>query len=801
MKGGGMRFLKVFLLAFVLILAVWVQAEQKDVPAPTQDEIYAMNLYKGYAGSRSCIDCHEKFYKLWSSSLHGLSFQPYSAAFAKAKLTAQASEIAIGKYRYRADVSDGAGWVIEKGPDGEKKYPMEQVVGGKYVYYFLTTLERGKLQTLPVAYDVHKKEWFDTAASGIRHFPDAQRTDSPVFWKDQAYTFNTACFGCHVSQMSTKYDLKTDTYKTAWKEPGINCETCHGPSEEHNRVCEEAGEGNVPADLKIISVKKFTVAQHNDSCGSCHAKAVVLTNNFKPGERFFDHFDLATLEDHDFYPDGRDLGENYTHTTWLMSPCVQSGKLSCVHCHTSSGRYRFKADDKANNACLPCHKERVENAAAHTNHPPGTPASKCIACHMPKTEFARMKRSDHSLLPPTPAVTLAYKSPNACNVCHTDKDAKWADENVRKWRKRDYQAPVLYRTGLIDDARKGNWSRLTEMLQYLDKKQPGDEVVATSLIRLLRNCDDPRKNPVLLKMMQDRSPLVRSAAADALSFYPTRGNLQALVRATGDEYRVVRIRAAAGLTGMKGLVLSEADKKNIEKANREYLQSIAIPPDHWASYFNLGNYYLNLGDFRQAVTSYETSLKIDPQRVMTQVNLSMAYANLGERKKVESSLKEALKIEPDSAAANFNMGLLKADQGDRKGAERYLRRAWKADPKMGQAAYNLCDILSESKPDEAVGWCRKAAEASPSNPKFAYSLALLELKKGDTEAAIGTLRKLIARNPDYPDAYVLLGEIYERQGRVNEARTVYQQALWNPDIPAQSRTYIEQRIRALSGRR
>jgi hypothetical protein len=46
-----------------------------------------------------------------------------------------------------------------------------------------------------------------------------------------------------------------------------------------------------------------------------------------------------------------------------------------------------------------------------------------------------------------------------------------------------------------------------------------------------------------------------------------------------------------------------------------------------------------------------------------------------------------------------------------------------------------------------------------------------------------------------------MGEIYKRHGRVNEARTVHQQALWNQDIPAQSRTYIEQRIRALSGRR
>ena len=144
-----MRVLKVFLLIVFLILAVWVQAEQKNAPDLTEEETYGMNLFKGYAGSRSCIECHEKFYKLWSTSFHGLSMQPFTAAFAKAKLTPQAHEIVIGKYRYRADISGGTGWVIEKGPDGEKKYPIEQAIGGKYVYYFLTTLERGKLQTLP----------------------------------------------------------------------------------------------------------------------------------------------------------------------------------------------------------------------------------------------------------------------------------------------------------------------------------------------------------------------------------------------------------------------------------------------------------------------------------------------------------------------------------------------------------------------------------------------------------------------------------------------------------------------------
>ena len=144
------------------------------------------------------------------------------------------------------------------------------------------------------------------------------------------YTFNTACYNCHVSQLSTNYDLKTDTYKTTWAEPGINCETCHGPSAEHNRVMKETPKGQQPKDMKIISVKKFTPEQHNAPCSGCHAKMSPVTDAYPPGDRFFDHFDLATLEDPDFYPDGRDLGENYTYTSWLMSPCAKAGKINCV---------------------------------------------------------------------------------------------------------------------------------------------------------------------------------------------------------------------------------------------------------------------------------------------------------------------------------------------------------------------------------------------------------------------------------------------------------------------------------------
>jgi hypothetical protein len=113
-----------------------------------------------YAGSSSCRECHEKFYKLWSTSIHGLAMQPYTPEFAGAKLTLQPNDVVIGKFKYRTDVDNGV--VLETGPKGKQKYPIEHVLGGKNVYYFLTPFKKGRLQTLPVAYDVNKKEWFDT---------------------------------------------------------------------------------------------------------------------------------------------------------------------------------------------------------------------------------------------------------------------------------------------------------------------------------------------------------------------------------------------------------------------------------------------------------------------------------------------------------------------------------------------------------------------------------------------------------------------------------------------------------------
>jgi tetratricopeptide (TPR) repeat protein len=186
-------------------------------------------------------------------------------------------------------------------------------------------------------------------------------------------------------------------------------------------------------------------------------------------------------------------------------------------------------------------------------------------------------------------------------------------------------------------------------------------------------------------------------------------------------------------------------------------------PDQWTSHYNMGNYQLNRGEFKQAIASYRTALKLEPQAFMAFVNLSIAYAQMGENDKADKSLREALRIAPDSAAANFNMGLLKAEQNDTKQAEKYLRVTLKADPQMAQAAYNLCIITSKDRLDEAIGFCRKASELRPDDPRYTFTLAYYLNQKGDTEQALKTLDAIIEKHPQYRDAQLLRGEIASKK--------------------------------------
>ena len=336
-RSGRLLFILIFafLLAVILLICgpLFLRgSETQKTVIPTDGPTAGAVSNDGFAGSVSCRECHEEFYKLWGTSHHGKAMQPVTPEFVKTAVPDLAQWQPVEGGQFKVVKQNGKLVFIQRDPGGKTaSYEAVHALGGKNIYYFLTPAKRGRLQTLPLAYDLNRKEWFNTPKSAVRHFADME--DEALPWNHHLYTFNTTCHDCHVSQLDKNYDLESDTYFTTWKEPGINCESCHGPSGEHIRVCREAAEkGEKPDDLKLIVTSTFNKDQHTATCSACHAKMSPLTGKFIPGDKFYDHFSLVTLENHDFYPDGRDLGENYTFTTWSQSPCVQAGGRSPL-CH------------------------------------------------------------------------------------------------------------------------------------------------------------------------------------------------------------------------------------------------------------------------------------------------------------------------------------------------------------------------------------------------------------------------------------------------------------------------------------
>ena len=84
---------------------------------------------------------------------------------------------------------------------------------------------------------------------------------------------------------------------------------------------------------------------------------------------------------------------------------------------------------------------------------------------------------------------------------------------------------------------------------------------------------------------------------------------------------------------------------------------------------------------------------------------------------------------------------------------------------MAPAAYNLCVLLSADRPDEAIGFCRKASELRPEDPRYSFTLAFYLYQKGENPQAVEVLEALLEKHPNYRDAQLLKREIADSKAR------------------------------------
>ncbi len=120
-----------YILFLTTIIVVTTSCTKKQPSQTAENE---------YVGSGSCLECHEKFYELWSTSHHGKAMQPLNAEFIKNEKLPGSEDFSLEGKIYKIAFGDSSMTMIEKDGDIVKNYDVTWVLGGKNVYYFLTPL-------------------------------------------------------------------------------------------------------------------------------------------------------------------------------------------------------------------------------------------------------------------------------------------------------------------------------------------------------------------------------------------------------------------------------------------------------------------------------------------------------------------------------------------------------------------------------------------------------------------------------------------------------------------------------------
>ncbi|MEZ5355042.1 MAG: cytochrome c3 family protein [Bryobacteraceae bacterium] len=213
---------------------------------------------------------------------------------------------------------------------------------------------------------------------------------------------------------------------------------------------------SVAVTSNIVNPARLSFVRANDVCMQCHTQGKPLVNPVNG--RYYDWpvgFDVTKnlgdyweLEEHKLgettfthFADGTGHKNRMQGNDFVQSAMYAKG-VTCSSCHDAHGTAN-NADllKPASTICLSCHGPASPNGPhapsieAHTHHKTGSAGNECVGCHMPKIEktIAEVSVRSHTFKFIPPAMTDMYQIPNSCTSCHTDKPAKWAAEELKKW--------------------------------------------------------------------------------------------------------------------------------------------------------------------------------------------------------------------------------------------------------------------------------------------------------------------------------------------------------------------------------
>ena len=691
-----------------------------------------------YVGDKACAECHSKETHEWKGSDHDLAMMVADEKSVK-------GDFNNSKFDYNGMITtffkEGDKFMVNTdSEDGTlKDYEISYTFGIYPLQQYMIKFPKGNVQVMDIAWDSRSKEeggqrWYHI------HADDNVTAGDVLHWTGGNFNWNYMCADCHSTNLKKNYDAETKSYHTTWDVINVSCEACHGPASKHiswskNQDLNMTNKG-FPLSLKY-KVGKWDVNtttgrtaltdKEIEVCAKCHSRRSQLDDDFTPGDKFSDHYLAAMLEEDLYFPDGKIQDEVYVYDSFLQSKMYAKG-VTCTDCHNPHTLKRRAEGDKV---CFQCHQSEKYTAAAHHFHKEGSTGSSCVACHMPaRTYMGVDSRNDHSFRVPRPDLSVEMKEiPNACNLCHTDKEAKWAADAVKNWYGKIPVGKQNFAHSL-QALRTNSQDAPKQLYDVLMSNAPG--IAKATAIAYLGNYPSKQTYTTTLQMLRNSDAKLRRTALQSLEAFPPKMRMKKTFDMLSDPVKIVRMEAARQLAAFPLGRLPKAQKERIQKAFDEYEKVLLFTSERPESQLSLGVFYTNRNMPEKAKKAYEEAIRLQPQFVPSYINYSNFLLTNGKSEEAFEILKKGLAAVPDMAILHHALGLWYVRNKENKKAVAELKKAAGLAKDNARFNYVYAVSIGEEDPKEAIKVLEESYPQHTGDMQIVSGLVYYTKKIGDT---------------------------------------------------------------------
>ena len=193
----------------------------------------------------------------------------------------------------------------------------------------------------------------------------------------------------------------------------------------------------------------------------------------------------------------------------------------------------------------------------------------------------------------------------------------------------------------------------------------------------------------------------------------------------------------------------------------------------------LGRALIEMDSLVAAVAALDEAVRRDPQDPYAQLWLGTARTKAGQVDAAIEPLRQAVRLAPRLTETHIELADALALRGDWAGAAAALETAVGQDPLRHAGAWNDLGFarLQLGQTDGALGALRRAVALDPRLPTARVNLGTALLVSGDPDAAAAQFEAALRTDPRNVPALGNLGTVRAQQGRVAEARALFRRLL------------------------